>query len=375
MWYGQQSTYFWWDAAGQRRTIRQGEGCEQGDALAPALYALGQHDAIAAADAQLRPGECLAAFLDDVYLVITPARARESLDVVTTSIETRAGVAAILGKTRVYNRAGGLAPPGIAELGAGVWRGDAHETERGFVALATPIGHPRFVADARLHEEGRLLHACCPTSCAHGSFSPCVPRLAPTTCCAPSRPTSLPAMRVATTTPSGDVCSRCWAKRTTWTPRSPPHAAAMLPSRLGGLGLQCAARTAPAAYWAARADALHACPARSSPRRRSPLPCRAHPWQRSASAAACLRAAEEAGRVLDRTNWTGATCSTTCAPHNAIFPRSGARAYHGSRTCFTHFREAELLYPLCQPLLRPCSARSRGSLAQRHRSACPTACS
>ena len=135
MWYGQQSTYFWWDAAGQRRTIRQGEGCEQGDALAPALYALGQHDAIAAADAQLRPGECLAAFLDDVHLVITPARARESLDVVTTSIETRAGVAAILGKTRVYNRAGGLAPPGIAELGAGVWRGDAHETERGFVAF------------------------------------------------------------------------------------------------------------------------------------------------------------------------------------------------------------------------------------------------
>ena len=87
------------DADGQRRTILQGEGCEQGDALAPALYALGQHDALVAADAQLRPGECLAAFLDDVYVVTTPARAREALDVVTSSIETRAGVAVNLGKT------------------------------------------------------------------------------------------------------------------------------------------------------------------------------------------------------------------------------------------------------------------------------------
>ena len=83
--YGQQSTYFWWDQDGQRRTIHQGEGCEQGDALAPALYALGQHDALVAADEQLRPGECLAAFLDDVYLVTTPSRAREALDVVTSS--------------------------------------------------------------------------------------------------------------------------------------------------------------------------------------------------------------------------------------------------------------------------------------------------
>ena len=55
-------------------------------------------NALATVDAQRRPGECLAAFLDEVYLVTTPARARESLDVVTTSIETQAGVAANLGK-------------------------------------------------------------------------------------------------------------------------------------------------------------------------------------------------------------------------------------------------------------------------------------
>ena len=129
-------------------------------AWAPALYALGQHDALVAADERLQPGECLAAFLDDVYVVTTPARAREALDVVTTSIQDRAGVAANLGKTRVYNRAGGPAPAGIAELGEAVWTGNAPEAERGFLALGTPIGHPAYVAshtDARLREEARLL--------------------------------------------------------------------------------------------------------------------------------------------------------------------------------------------------------------------------
>ena len=67
-------------------------------------------------------------------------RAREALDKVSSSIETRAGVTANFGKTRVYNRAGGPAPPGIAALGAGLWRGDADETERGLVALGTLSG-------------------------------------------------------------------------------------------------------------------------------------------------------------------------------------------------------------------------------------------
>ena len=35
LWYGQESTYYWWDASGARRSIRQGEGCGQGDGLGP----------------------------------------------------------------------------------------------------------------------------------------------------------------------------------------------------------------------------------------------------------------------------------------------------------------------------------------------------
>ena len=82
LFYGSPSTYCWWDAAGRCRDVCQGEGCEQGDALAPALYALGQHDAIQQASDALHPDDTLVAFLDDlyVYVITSPSRARAALD-------------------------------------------------------------------------------------------------------------------------------------------------------------------------------------------------------------------------------------------------------------------------------------------------------
>ena len=77
--YGNTSHHFWWDSDGQRHTVTQGEGCDQGDALAPALFALGMHSALVEASASFQPGEFLAAFLDDVYLVTTPERAMEDI--------------------------------------------------------------------------------------------------------------------------------------------------------------------------------------------------------------------------------------------------------------------------------------------------------
>ena len=120
-WYGGTSAYLWWDAEGRRHEISQGDGCEQGDALVPALYALAQHDALAAAQGRLEPGEFLAAFLDDLYLVTTPARARPALDDVTRTVERHAGVAANFGKTRVYRANGGPPPPDVEALGPDVW--------------------------------------------------------------------------------------------------------------------------------------------------------------------------------------------------------------------------------------------------------------
>ena len=155
--YARTSTYLWWDDSGACHHIRQAEGCEQGDALAPALFSLGQHAALEASAAHLAPGDVLAAYLDDLYIVTQPARARAAFDLVTNNVERLAGVASNLGKTRVYSGAGGCAPPGIAELGPDVWRGDLPPAQRGFIALGSPIGSPEFVAETA--RDTHLSHA------------------------------------------------------------------------------------------------------------------------------------------------------------------------------------------------------------------------
>ena len=118
------STYLWWDDEGRVHDIAQAEGVEQGDPLAPGIYALGQHDSLVAASASLRPDERLAAFLDDLYVVTVPERAAPLLRVVTSEVERGAGVEANLGKTRVFNAAGGDASPGVDVLGPDVWCGN-----------------------------------------------------------------------------------------------------------------------------------------------------------------------------------------------------------------------------------------------------------
>ena len=131
------------------------DGCEQGNALAPALYSLAQHDALAAAQGRLERGEFLAVFLDDLFFVTTPARARPALDDVTRTVERHAGVPANLGKTRVYRASGGPPPPDVEALGPDFWCGGDSEP-----ASSGSIGHTEFVRRilaARLEEERRLL--------------------------------------------------------------------------------------------------------------------------------------------------------------------------------------------------------------------------
>ena len=141
--------------------ISQGEGGEQGDPLMPALYALGQHRALEDARSRLLPEELLVAFLDDVYLVTTPERAKAAFEVVRTALKEHAGVEADLGKCCVWNRAGEQ-PPLVEELGPNVWRGDKPPEERGLKVLGVPLGSPEFVkalGDARLQEEQGLTDA------------------------------------------------------------------------------------------------------------------------------------------------------------------------------------------------------------------------
>ena len=64
--YGRPSTHLWEDEMGEVHEIAQGEGGEQGDPLMPLLFSLGQHAALAAADARLEDGERLFACLDDI---------------------------------------------------------------------------------------------------------------------------------------------------------------------------------------------------------------------------------------------------------------------------------------------------------------------
>ena len=84
--YARQSVYLWWDGAGACHRMLQGDGCEQGDALAPALFALAQHAAL------VGPGGFLAAFLDDLYIVTVPNRARAALEAVFLPLRNLPGL-------------------------------------------------------------------------------------------------------------------------------------------------------------------------------------------------------------------------------------------------------------------------------------------
>ena len=85
MFYRAPSEYLWEDDSGTVHRIPQREGGEQGDAMMPLLFCVGQRQALQATQDQLRDGEYLTAFLDDLYIACTRIHC---------------------GKTKVWNRAG-----------------------------------------------------------------------------------------------------------------------------------------------------------------------------------------------------------------------------------------------------------------------------
>ena len=120
--------------------ILQGEGREQGDPLMPALFALGQHKALVAAQAGMHQTTKLMAFHDDVYVVTNPARVADSFAHLERSLWEHAGIRINMGKTQIFNRENVLPPGWQHILRAGrqlnspviMWRGDSF-----FAARAT----------------------------------------------------------------------------------------------------------------------------------------------------------------------------------------------------------------------------------------------
>ena len=158
--YGSTSTYLWRDELGEPHILEQGEGLEQGDSLAPALYALAQHRALAAAAQVLPPTATLAAFLDDLYILCPTPQARSAYNTVTRAVAAHAGVSTNQGKTRIYGSLPQAAPADLADLGPAVWCSDREPAARGFVAVGTPLGSPEYIAahlEARLQEHQHLL--------------------------------------------------------------------------------------------------------------------------------------------------------------------------------------------------------------------------
>ena len=74
--YGQPSNCRWHDDSGERWTVTQAEGGEQGDPLMPLLLSIGIQGALEKVSKSLKAGEHLCAFLDDIYLVCEPDKVR-----------------------------------------------------------------------------------------------------------------------------------------------------------------------------------------------------------------------------------------------------------------------------------------------------------
>ena len=86
LWYEDISTIVWTDETGTMHDIPQAEGGEQGDALMPALFCMALRPALVEIQAGLPAGDLVTAYLDDIYVVTKPERARWVYDIVQETL-------------------------------------------------------------------------------------------------------------------------------------------------------------------------------------------------------------------------------------------------------------------------------------------------
>ena len=270
-WYAAASEGIWTDEDGIAHTVSSAEGGEQGDALMPGLFSVTLGPALAEIQAQLPQGDIVLAYLDDIYVFTRPPRARAAYDLVQQVLWQRCRITVHHGKLVCWNRAGGEAPPGIAELSSPthtVWRGDAAPATNGVVVVGSPVGCDAFVAShaqARCDEEEPLLTALrgmpstqaawlllyyCAVPRANHLLRTVSPRqVGPYAAAHDSRVleefrTLLGLEAARDDLQLHGLPEQVWARQ------------ARMPIRMGGCGLRDSARTAPAAYWASWADCL-----------------------------------------------------------------------------------------------------------------------
>ena len=82
----------------------------------PALFCLAMRPALQEIQARLQPGDLVVAYLDDVYILTTPDRAREAHDVAKEVLKRVCGISVNQGKLQAWCHAARAAPPDLAEL-------------------------------------------------------------------------------------------------------------------------------------------------------------------------------------------------------------------------------------------------------------------
>ncbi len=206
------------------------------------------------------PDEHILAFLDDLYLVTSKARAGEAYELVAGHVERHAGVQSHTGKLRAWCKAGGPAPPDLQAISAEAWTADRPGDLNGLVVLGTPLGKPAFVqkhAAERTAVEHKMLRHLPAFKDVQAAWAlllySAVPRANHTIRVLP------PSQSQAYAKEHDDALWQTFCRmlgaeehQTDLEARS----VASLPASLGGLGLRSALRTAESAHWASWVDAL-----------------------------------------------------------------------------------------------------------------------
>jgi len=171
LWINRRSRFVWTDQEGNPHDVSQGEGGEQGAALMPALFCLAMRPALADIQGRLHPDDLVVAYLDDVYVLTVPERARGAYDIVTEVLERVCNIQVNRGKLQAWCGSHRPAPPDLAALDLPdrppVWKADLPPEQSGIKVLGSPIGSARYMeavgrqaaADEHLCRAQSELHA------------------------------------------------------------------------------------------------------------------------------------------------------------------------------------------------------------------------